>query len=922
MSSSEREVLPSAVLPTHYALRLNPTLLPPFKYSGQVDISLAFSETVSSISLNALELEIVGLPTIHVTHLKAESTQAASSVSFNEEKQTVTLTFPNVIPASSTAKLSISFIGTHNDKMAGFYRSSSSPTAGGEKTWMVVTQFEATDARRAFPCWDEPNRKATFDVTLVVENEQISALSNMNIVDETVIADGKKQVVYATTPVMSTYLLAFAVGYFDYVEGVSKPKLPVDAKPIVVRVYTSPGKSEKGKFALEVSIKTLEFFSEYFDIAYPLPKCDHIAVPDFSAGAMENWGLITYRDQALLFDEGTSSADHKERIAYVVGHELAHQWFGNLVTMDWWNDLWLNEGFATFVGILVTDHLFPSWDLWTKFVTKELAGGMGLDSMRSSHPIQVAVKDGTQITQIFDAISYLKGASVIRMLCAFLSQEKFMQGVRIYLKRHKYGNSQTIDLWTALSEASGVDVNSLLNSWTNDVGFPLVTITSQSYDPKTEQLTIGLRQNRFLVTGDLTPEEEAATPNWYIPLRIVSHVNPTSPSSDILKTKTGTVTIPYGGKEGTEKWFKLNFNTTGIFRVDLGQDGLKSLGNVLKRNINVIGTEDRTGIVADAFFLARAGYASFTSTTNWLGLLQNLELESDYIVLDDINQRLTALRLTWFKESADVLKSFDLLRLGIFSPKLTSLGWDFKESEQYSLQQTRKLVIDATAAGGDPSAIQESKTRFEKYIAGDTGAIHPDIRKTVFETALTYSTDQEKTFNQLLHIYKTADSVNLKINALTSLAATTDEKLVDRYLGFVLDGETVRAQDSAYVVSALARSTPIPLIVRPKMWIWVKQNWQQLFDLLADSMSLLGSVFASSVSENVGEEFAKEVEDWLEAKDLVKGSEEEKKRLKQIEVVKRPAAQAVEKVRSSSLWFKRDQTAVKEWIQNAGLLKK
>ncbi|KAJ3128832.1 Aminopeptidase 2 mitochondrial [Nowakowskiella sp. JEL0407] len=880
-----------------------------------------FREKTREISLNALELEIPNNPVLKVTHLKAESSQTASRVTFNEEKQTSTFTFPNSIPSGATGVLSIEFSGTHNDKMAGFYRSSTA-AAEEDKKWMVVTQFEATDARRAFPCWDEPNKKATFDVTLIVENKNITALSNMNVVEETVIADGKKKVVYATTPVMSTYLLAFAVGYFDYVEGVSKPKLPADAKPIAVRVYTPPGKSDKGKFALDVSIKTLEYFSEYFDIAYPLPKCDHIAIPDFSAGAMENWGLITYRDSALLYDEGTSSADHKERVAYVVGHELAHQWFGNLVTMDWWNDLWLNEGFATFVGILVTDHLFPSWDLWTKFVTKELAGGMGLDSMRSSHPIQVAVRDGTQITQIFDAISYLKGASVIRMLCAFLSREKFMEGVRIYLKRHKYGNTQTMDLWTALTEASGVDVAALLNAWTNDVGFPLVSITSQSYDAASSQLTLHLSQKRFLVTGDLTPEEEAASPNWYIPLRIVSHVNPKTPTNDVLNTKTGKVTIPYGDVKGSDgknvpKWFKLNFSTTGIFRVDLGSDGLRSLGEVLKKDVTVIGTEDRAGVVTDAFFLARAGYAK---TSHWLKLLQNLANEHDYIVLDDINTRLTALRLAWYKEEEYILKSFDSVRLSIFSPKIADLGWDFLPNETYSKQQLRKLVCDATAAGGDPKAVSECIARFEKYVKGDIAAIHPDIRKTVFETALTHSKDQEATFNELLKIYKSADSVNLKINALTSMGATSDMKLVEKYLGFVLDGETVRAQDSAYVVAALARSTPIPGIVRPFMWKWVQENWEKLYEMLADSMALLGSVFASCVSENVGEEFAKEVEAWLEGAGL--GEEEKKKRSKQVEVVKRPAAQAVEKVRSSGLWFARDREAVKDWVQSAGFIVK
>ena len=298
----------------------------------------------------------------------------------------ITLEFPKEIPKDSPVVLKCDFKGIHNDKMAGFYRSGYKDE-NGVKKFMVVTQFEATDARRCFPCFDEPNLKATFQVIINVDSG-LCALSNMPIIAEKeVIIDQKtkKQFVFDTTPIMSTYLLAMAVGEFDFIESRAIPKSPVGSKPIDVRVYTLKGQSEQGEFGLDVAVKTLEFFSSYFDIAYPLPKMDLIAIPDFAAGAMENWGLVTYREIYLLYDENTTSSSVKQRIAYVVGHELAHQWFGNLVTMDWWSELWLNEGFATFVGWMAVDNLFPEWKVWTQFVTNDYSNGLALDCLRSSH---------------------------------------------------------------------------------------------------------------------------------------------------------------------------------------------------------------------------------------------------------------------------------------------------------------------------------------------------------------------------------------------------------------------------------------------------------------------------------------------------------------------------------------------------------
>eukprot|EP01094_Clydonella_sp_ATCC50884_P017334 TRINITY_DN2999_c0_g1_i1.p1 TRINITY_DN2999_c0_g1~~TRINITY_DN2999_c0_g1_i1.p1 ORF type:complete len:463 (-),score=132.41 TRINITY_DN2999_c0_g1_i1:21-1409(-) len=378
-----------------------------------------------------------------------------------------------------------SFEGVLNDQMAGFYRSRYS--VEGEERFMAVTQFEPTDARRAFPCWDEPSLKATFSVSLTVPTNR-TALGNMPAEEEQVNGD-LKTIRFGRTPIMSTYLVAFLVGEFDVVEDVTK-------EGVVMKVYTPLGKADQGKFALEVGKNTLSFYTDYFAIPYPLPCLAMVAISDFSAGAMENWGLVTYRETALLIDSATSGVSNKQRVAYVVAHELAHQWFGNLVTMEWWKELWLNEGFATWVGNLAVDHLFPAWDIWTKFSSDYFARAQQLDSLRSSHPIEVEVYSSDEINEIFDAISYCKGAAIIRMIASVLGLDAFKKGLQIYLKRHQYGNAVTDDLWQALQESSGVDVKSLMDVWTKHTGYPVLHAALSS------ATTLHVRQHRFLSSGE------------------------------------------------------------------------------------------------------------------------------------------------------------------------------------------------------------------------------------------------------------------------------------------------------------------------------------------------------------------------------------------------------------------------------------
>jgi aminopeptidase 2 len=587
--------------------------------------SLEILEDSTSIQLNSKELAIKSAVVItsdeYVNRLAIDHFRKIDAQhSFDTVKEVLTLSLPKTLKSGSNVVLDIEYSGIINDKMAGYYRSSYVDKKSGATTYMSATQFESTDARQALPCWDEPAVKATFDVTLVIPEGQVG-LSNMDIISSET-ANGKTTIKFRRTPIMSTYLLAWVVGDLESIETTNK-------HGVTVRVFSTKGDIHQGKFALDVASRTLDFFTEYFDIEYPLPKMDMVAIPDFSAGAMENWGLVTYRTAYLLFDEKNSSLKTKQNVAYVVGHELAHQWFGNLVTMEWWSDLWLNEGFATWVGWLAADHLFPEWDIWTEFVVDDCQAGLRLDGLRSSHPIEVPVKNPAEISQIFDSISYSKGASVIRMLVTYLGEETFQKGLRKYLKKHQYQNAKTQDLWFSLSEASGQSVNDIMNAWTRIIGYPVVNVATEKTGSAVD---VKLTQERFLNSGDIAPEED--TTLWNIPLRVGTDKEDLvalSEGNQLLKTKTGNVLLP-----SDISYFKLNMGQAGFYRVNYPPEWLEKLGNAVKEN--KIHASDRIGLVSDAFALSVAGKLSLTLV---LSLLKNFKDESDYLVWGEISSQLS-----------------------------------------------------------------------------------------------------------------------------------------------------------------------------------------------------------------------------------------------------------------------------------------
>src|SRR5580700_2934653 len=451
--------LPRTIEPEIYHIELEPDIATA-TFSGTVRIDAVVHETADEIVLNAAELAISD-----VEVLTSDGITVLCSVSFNDELEQVTFRPADLIPPGPCT-ISCRFSGTLNDKLRGFYRSTYTGPDGETHT-MATTQFESVDARRAFPCFDEPDRKAVFEITLIVEPD-LDAISNSPIVDIDQVGDNQR-IRFAPTMKMSTYLVAFVVGRLEMTE-------TVDVDGVPLRVVCTPGKLPLAEFALEVGAFALRFFTEYFNIPYPGDKVDLVAIPDFAAGAMENLGCITFRDTALLVDQDEAARSELERVADVIAHELAHMWFGDLVTMGWWEGIWLNEAFATFMEVLCVDAFRPAWERWVSFGLEREAA-LAVDGLHSTRPIEYPVGSPDEANGMFDVLTYQKGGSVLRMLEQYLGAEVFRDGVRRYLTEHSYGNTVTADLWDALEAVSGQPVRAVMDSWILQGGHPVVSRT-------------------------------------------------------------------------------------------------------------------------------------------------------------------------------------------------------------------------------------------------------------------------------------------------------------------------------------------------------------------------------------------------------------------------------------------------------------
>ncbi|KAF2169095.1 hypothetical protein M409DRAFT_36300 [Zasmidium cellare ATCC 36951] len=862
--SKGREVLPKNVKPLHYNVTLEPNF-ETFKYDGTVEIELDVVKDTTSISLNALEIDI------KETKITSGSNVISSSptLSHDEDSQTTKIEFNQTIPAGSKATLTHKFVGSLNDNMAGFYRSSYKAKDGGEG-WIATTQMEPTDCRRAFPCFDEPALKATFTVTLIAD-DKMTCLSNMDVAGEKQVDSAyggkRKAVTFNKTPLMSTYLVAFIVGELQVLES-KNFRVPV-------RVFCTPDKDiSHGKFSVELAAQTLAFYEKQFASEFPLPKMDMVAIPDFSAGAMENWGLVTYRVVDLLLDENNVSASTKQRVAEVVQHELAHQWFGNLVTMDFWDGLWLNEGFATWMSWYSCNVFYPEWKVWEGYVTDNLQSALGLDSLRSSHPIEVPVKRADEINQIFDAISYSKGSCVLRMISKYLGEDIFLEGIRRYLKKHAYGNTTTGDLWASLSDASGKDVERVADIWTKNVGFPVVTVTEDA-----KNSTIHVKQNRFLRTADVKPEEDKTLFPVFLGLRTKNGID----ESLTLNKREDDFKVP------DLDFFKLNADHSGIYRTLYAAERLQKLGQNAKAGL--LSVEDRAGMIADAGALSAAGYQK---TDGLLSLLKSFDTEPDFVVWDEITARVGAVRAAWTFEDNKIKDALKAFQRDLVSHKSHQVGWEFSDKDGHIEQQFKALLFGTAASAGDEKTKKAAFEMFEKFVSGDRAALHPNLRGSVYAVVLQYGGKKE--YDALVKEYETANSSDERNAALRSLGRARDPELIQRTLAYSLN-KHVKEQDIYLPLAGLrAHREGIEAF-----WAWMKENWDTLKQKMPPSFTLLGSVVSMATSSFTKEKQLKDVEAFFEGKST-KGFD-------------RNLAQSFDAVRAKIGWLERDAGDVERWLR-------
>jgi puromycin-sensitive aminopeptidase len=786
--------LPQSVVPSRYEIRIEPDLRSG-TFTGAETIEVTVHEAVSEIVLNAADLSIR-----EVTIQKDPGRIVRGTVTLEEGTERAHLAFPQAVDPGSW-RLSLSFAGILSEKLRGFYRSTVKLTrssvsgraddkTGEGESLLAVTQFEATDARRAFPCWDEPAFKAVFQLALVIE-DGLTAISNTRVVSQDhVPGTGKKTVHFAPTIKMSTYLVAFVVGRLEATEAVR-----VDGAPI--RIWCVPGKTRLARFAGEVAAFSLHFFQDYYGIPYPGDKLDLIAIPDFAFGAMENLGAITFRETALLVDEETATHAELERVADVVAHEIAHMWFGDLVTMAWWNGLWLNEAFATFMEMLAVDACKPAWKRWATFGVSR-AAALVVDGLASSRPIEFEVVAPRDADAMFDVLTYEKGGAVLRMLEQYLGPAAFRDGVRRYLGRHQFGNAETSDLWRALGEITSESIPAIMDGWIFRPGYPLVTVTTD------DSGKLCFSQRRFSYLRRVPETSEL----WQVPINLRVRTNHGIRSVRLLLASAEQgVELP-----ARPDWVVVNEGGHGFYRVRYSSGLLKKLADA---PFEILAPVERFNLINDAWALSLAGHFS---AGEYLDLTARFREESD--------RNVWAALLASFAYVYRIIEPGDRSRMeGLVRDRMGAavarLGFAPQPGEDEIVHQLRgELLRGLGTLGNDPAVQMRARELYAAHVQ-EPSSVGPDVLAALI-AVLAYQ-GGEAEYDEFLGKFKTAQTPQEEQRYLYSLAGFRDTGLLRRTLQLAVSGE-VRTQDAPYLV----RSLLMNIHARDFAWQFVRDNWETM----------------------------------------------------------------------------------------------
>ncbi|XP_035234525.1 leucyl-cystinyl aminopeptidase [Anguilla anguilla] len=782
--------LPAKVRPVHYDLLIHPNLTD-MTFQGKVSITVEIAEDTKTVVLHAADMKVT----------RAMFQDKEIKILEYKPWQQIAIKLPEDLKKGKSYVLTLEYDANLSTSYDGFYNSSYNDKTGATRV-LAATQFEPLGARKAFPCFDEPAFKATFLIKIKRDPGYIS-LSNMPRNKTTKLPDGLFQDEFEKSVIMSTYLVAFVVANETQFTSTS-----TNVSGTLVSVYSVQEKDQI-KYALETGAKLLDFYNTFFGIKYPLNKLDLVAIPDFLAGAMENWGLITFRETTLLVVNESSILD-RQLVTSVIAHELAHQWFGNLVTMKWWNDLWLNEGFATYMQYTSITKVFPDLKIGDEFLSTRFRA-QASDALNSSHPVSTAVTTPEQVEEMFDSVSYEKGASILHMLNSVLSEDKFRKGIIAYLNTYNSKNAGSEDLWNSLSQVAGqsFSVAEMMKTWTQQKGFPLVTVRRNG-------TRVRLTQEHFLLTPD--PTNSTATPVsdalWHIPLTYVNDscsLDPGCKQVMFLTEKTMTLDIPEG-----VAWLKFNFKNEGFYIVHYAE-GWRELTDALKGKPAVLTPEDRASLINNIFALSRLGKVSFRQVINLLGYIRK-ETETAP-VMEALLQLDHIYRLLEKKQDLPLIARMQVFIFNHFGELMDSQVWE--EGASISQENLRSSLLELACNYNRENCTENAKRIFDKWVASNrTERIPGDLRRVVYSVGA----QTEPGWLTLLEAYRYSRVEAEKRKILQALASSQAVMHIVWLMKAALEGSLVQTQELPIIIDTICRNFPGHLYA----WDFVKENWDEI----------------------------------------------------------------------------------------------
>ncbi|KAM9270464.1 aminopeptidase N [Cariama cristata] len=888
--------LPTTLMPESYKVTLQPFLTPDannmYIFKGNSSVVFVCKEATNLILIHSNKLNYTMQGSFHASlqAVDGSSAPAISQTWLEVPTQYLVVQLSSPLELGKRYRLFSIFTGELADDLAGFYRSEYVDESGVQKV-LATTQMQAADARKAFPCFDEPAMKANFTVTLIhpSDHEAISNMPARSTWQEEIDGETWNVTEFETTPKMSTYLVAFIVSQFTYVHNTSDN--------VLIRIWGRRNAiaDGQGTYALQVTDPILTFFEKHYNTAYPLPKADQVGLPDFNAGAMENWGLLTYRENSLLFDDAYSSISNKERVVTVIAHELAHQWFGNLVTLQWWNDLWLNEGFASYVEYLGADSAEPSWNIKDLMVLNEVYTVMATDALTTSHPLSFRedeINTPAQISEIFDSIAYSKGASVLRMLSDFLTEDVFKEGLQSYLHTFAYGNTIYRDLWIHLQEAVmnnsvslPASISSIMDRWTLQMGFPVVTV---------DTLTGTVNQSHFLLNQSSVVERPSEfNYTWIVP---ITWMTLSTTGDRYWLTEVSETNDQF--KVSSSSWLLLNLNVSGYFRVNYNQENWDQLLAQLATDHQVIPVINRAQIIDDAFNLARAEYIDVTlalNTTRFLGQ------ETAYMPWQAALNNLHYFQLMFDRsEVFGVMTKYIQKQVMPLFNYYKNITQDWVTIPDSLMDQYNEINAISTACSyGIAECHNLSSNYFLQWQQNVTeNPIPPNLRTSIYCSMV--ATGGAEVWDFIWERFKEATVISEADKLRTALSCSPSPWILNQYLQYTLDPSKIRKQDAIATINSIASN----VVGQPLAWDFIRSNWGTIFNQYGTG-SFSFSRLILSVTQRFSTEFElKQLEQFkADNQDIGFGSGT------------RALEQALERTRANIKWVKENQKKVLAWFQ-------